>query len=903
MTERAWFWNIKMTEKKNRKVRLCAMGLSVVLCLVCFTAGWASDAGPQAEASMRSGDYESALKYFRSALKQDPGSGRFQSGLLRTLRETGAYAEALKQAQVFSKSRVESAPVYLEWGRISKAVGAYPEAERYFRRAIDLVPPGTADYMDAIRELADLLESTGRGEDAAGLWDILIDAYRAGPVSGSRRLGDVAVAASRRGYIHDANDIFIDATDPEIVGDVSLGTLADFGYLFLGKYYVTDAIDVFRDCLKINGSYPDALIGIALANKGDNDFEAEVNARAALSVNPNFVPAFSLLAELAMDEENPETALEMIQKALEVNPSDLHSLSLLAVYHYLNSNLSDFAGIEKKIIDINPAYGEFYYRLAEQLVSRRKYRESVDFYRKAVALNPKLWIAYTGLGMNLTRIGEFEAGRSAIEKAFDGDGFNERAYNSLELFDTMDNFVQSRSEHFIFRIFREDAQVLSGYASDLAEEAYEKLTRRYGFEPEGPIQLEIFPDQKGFAVRALGLPGLEGALGVCFGKVIAMFSSRAKEDGPLNWGTVLWHEFVHVLTLQMSSHNIPRWYSEGLSVYEEWRARPGWGDALEAGFVRAYKEGRLLKASELNSGIVRPKDPEQIVLSYYQAGLVCEMLEDKYGFDKIRQSLLLFGRNEPPEEVFLQAFGLDARTLDAEYDRFLDLRYKEIASRLFFRDSGKPGYTADAGRPEREELENRLEKNPDDFYSNLALGTLLAEEGTDSEAEKYLVRAKKLFPQYVRKGNPYEILGRIYLEQDREDEALEVFTAWSRIAGSSGEPLLRSAEIYQRRKDWRSLENVLSRAVFFNPYDPDLQKMLGNAAMETGEWESAESAFRAQLGLDVSDPAGAHYNLARVLFAAGNRPEARREVLRALEIAPSFIEAQELLLKISEAVQ
>jgi tetratricopeptide (TPR) repeat protein len=95
----------------------------------------------------------------------------------------------------------------------------------------------------------------------------------------------------------------------------------------------------------------------------------------------------------------------------------------------------------------------------------------------------------------------------------------------------------------------------------------------------------------------------------------------------------------------------------------------------------------------------------------------------------------------------------------------------------------------------------------------------------------------------------------------------------------------------------------LYRAVFFNPYDPDLQRMLGNAAMETGKWESAESAFRAQLGLDVSDPAGAHYNLARVLCAAGNMPEARREVLRALEIAPSYIEAQELLLKISEAVQ
>ncbi|MEJ2246438.1 MAG: tetratricopeptide repeat protein [Acidobacteriota bacterium] len=903
MTERAGFRNIKMKEKKSRKVRFCAMGLSVVLCLVCLTTGWGSDAEPQAEASLRSGDYESAVKHFRSALKQDPGNGRFQAGLLQTLRETGAYREALEQAETLQNPGVESAPVYLELGRISTAVGAYGEAERYFRRSIDLSSSDTVDFMDAVRELAELMEYTGRKDDAADLWETLLDAYRRGPVQGSRRLGDVAVAAWRRGYIYDARDIIMDATDPRIQQEVSLAALTDFGYQFLEKYNFTDALDVFRDCLEINEFYPDALIGISLGKRGENDFDAEVYARAALKVNPNFVPAFNLLAELAMDEEKPEAALQEIQRALAVNPSDLHSLSLLAIYHYFNSHLSEFAGIEQKIIDINPAYGKFYYLIAEQLVSRRKYRESVDFYRKAINLNPELWAAYTGLGMNLTRIGEFEAGRRAIDKAFDGDGFNARAYNSLELFDTMDNFVQSANGHFILRISKEDAPVLSGYASDLAEEAYEKLTRRYSFEPQGPIQLEVFPDHKGFAVRALGLPGLEGALGVCFGKVIAMFSTRAIEDGPLNWGTVLWHEFVHVLTLQMSHHNIPRWYSEGLSVYEEWRARPGWGDALEAGFVRAFKEGRLLKASELNSGIVRPKDPEQIVLAYYQAGLVCEMLEEKYGFDKIRQSLLLFGRNTPPEEVFLQAFGLDARALDAEYARFLDLRYKEIASRLFFRDAGKPGNAADARRPEREELERRLERNPDDFYSNLILGSLLAEEGSDSEAEKYLVKAKDLFPQYVRKGNPYELLGRMYLEQDREDDALEVFTAWSRIAGSSGDPLFRSAEIYRKRQDWTGLENVLSRAIFFNPYDPDVQKMLGNAAMEIGNWTSAASAFRAQLGLDVSDPAGAHYNLARVLFAAGNTPEARREVLRALEIAPSYIEAQELLLKISEAVQ
>jgi len=136
-------------------------------------------------------------------------------------------------------------------------------------------------------------------------------------------------------------------------------------------------------------------------------------------------------------------------------------------------------------------------------------------------------------------------------------------------------------------------------------------------------------------VRTLGLPGL-GALGVCFGQVVAIDSPRARKIGSFNWGATLWHELAHVITLQMTNHNIPRWYSEGLSVYEERRARPGWGDDLSPAVVRAYQEGKLLKVSELNAGMMRPRVPEQIMLSYYQASLFCELIEKKFGFERFR---------------------------------------------------------------------------------------------------------------------------------------------------------------------------------------------------------------------------------------------------------------------------
>jgi cellulose synthase operon protein C len=307
----------------------------------------------------------------------------------------------------------------------------------------------------------------------------------------------------------------------------------------------------------------------------------------------------------------------------------------------------------------------------------------------------------------------------------------------------------------------------------------------------------------------------------------------------------------------------------------------------------------LLKASMLNSGIMRPEKPEQIGLSYYQAALFCEMIEEKYGFERIRQSLLLFAENKPVEEVFLRTLGLDSAALDAAYDQYVDSKVKQIAAYLNFTGPEQP----EEGGQSKEKLERMLQINPDDFFSNLRMGALLRKEGANGAAETYLKKAQELYPEYIEPGNPYQILGEMYLGSNREGDALTEFESWSRQDGESTIPLLKAAEIYAKRKDWDSITRILALAVFVNPYDLEMQRKLGEAAMESGKWTSAVAAFRSIAGMNPSDPAGAHYDLARALLASGKRPEAKREVLRSLEIAPSYKPAQKLLLKMSGANQ
>lgn len=872
------------------RVKLIPIAMGFCLGVACCSAFRpdAQESHARGREMLRSGQYEEAIEQFETALKSSPDHEGSQTGILEALRETGRYELAQKRAEGFPAAREAAAGLHVEMGRILAARGEYTESEKHFRRAIGL---GGDRRLAASRELAALLEETGRRSDAESIWRQVLEEYKKRQLRGSEALGIAALAAWRLGYAQDAKDLFLDATSGS---DASLRALADFGFLFLEKYNSSDAAGVFRDCLKINKRYPDALLGMALAKRFEKSDQTESFARTALEVNPNLVPALTLLAELRMQEEDYERAREFIRKALAVNPKSLEALSLEAVYYLFRSDSDHFAQVERKVLEINRGYGRFYHTLAENLVMRRKYEEAVEFNRKAISLDPKLYAAHASLGINLMRIGEILEGRRWIQHAFDGDPFNVWAFNTLDLLDQMGKFEEARSDHFVFRMAAEDKAALSRYAPKLAEEAYTKLTQRYGFTPQGQIQVEFYPDHAGFAVRTLGLPGL-GAFGVCFGKVIAQDSPRARPTGSFNWGTTLWHEFAHVISLQMSRHNVPRWFSEGISVYEERRARPGWGDDLTALFVKMHKEGKLLSVSELNFGMMRPKFPEQVGLSYYQASLVCELMEERFGFAKIREALLLYAENHSTEEVFRRALGWDMATLDREYAKFLDDRLQTLGSRLNFKRMAEN----EEEYAKKETLSEILKKDPEDFFGNVRMGSILRREKANQAAEVYLKKAQSLFPEFVEGGNPYHLLMDIYLEEGREEDALAQIDGWIRYDENVILPLQKAGEILRKKKNWNELKRVMELQTYIQPADPEVHTALGEAAAETGDWGTAIASYQVLVGLNPIDPASAHFNLARALYGSGKKQEAKREVLRALEIAPHFEKAQQLLLKLS----
>jgi tetratricopeptide (TPR) repeat protein len=93
---------------------------------------------------------------------------------------------------------------------------------------------------------------------------------------------------------------------------------------------------------------------------------------------------------------------------------------------------------------------------------------------------------------------------------------------------------------------------------------------------------------------------------------------------------------------------------------------------------------------------------------------------------------------------------------------------------------------------------------------------------------------------------------------------------------------------------------VLERALYIDPLDRQLQETLAGLWQKLDVPEREVQARAAVVALDPPDRAGALYRLAEAELRAGDRTAARRSVLRALELAPGYDEAQALLLRLVE---
>ena len=497
--------------------------------------------------------------------------------------------------------------------------------------------------------------------------------------------------------------------------------------------------------------------------------------------------------------------------------------------------------------------------------------------RQALAFDSSSVRALGLLGTNELRLGEIEQGRAMLERAFAIDPFNLWHKNTLDLLDQLKTFKTTETSRFRIVAPPEESALLTTYLIPLLDEAYDSLSKRYGYTPRGPVRVELYRRHADFSVRTMGIPGL-GALGVSFGNLLALDAPSSRKRGEFNWGSTAWHELTHAFTLGLSEHRVPRWLSEGMSVFEERRARAGWGAGPTAEFIAAYGSGRLRPVSLLNDGFVRPKFGGEVILSYYEASLVCEMIEKEFGPKALTSMLVAYRDGLTTPQVFERVLKLTPQQMDAKFDAYVRARFASPLRAIVAGDSGK----AVRG----------------DFVTAMRSGADFLQKKQADSARAALERAESLFPDYAGPSSPAEYLAGLANERGDYKEALAQVTRITTRNETAWDANLLEVQLREKLGDSAGVRVPLERLIWISPYDVDLHVKLAELASRAGDHRTALRERRAIVALNPPDPIEARYQLAKELAAAGDAAAARKELLAVLEQAPSFEKGQTLLLEL-----
>ena len=690
-----------------------------------------------------------------------------------------------------------------------------------------------------------------------------------------------ADAARASGDVRAANAFFQTAIK-EYPDDPALR--ARWGELFVATHQGNEAARLFEEALELNDKYAPAKIGLAKIAAGRYEEKTREWAAQVIDDTPDqALEAHLMIARAALEDGAIDAGNDALDTALELaeknKRSPLEIYALKAAVDLLRGTTQ--SPWTQRALSLNPSYGDAYAIPAHFYVITRRYREAIDLLQKAVEIEPDLYDAQSELGVNLLRENRLEEAVQHLQIAYRGDPFSAPIVNTLRLIDSFDNFVVT--EHpakpaapgqnaaanpgVILRLHKDETKVLEPYVLDLVDRTIQTYSKRYGFTLKKPVIVELYPDHDDFAVRIAGLPGI-GLLGVTFGYLVAMDSPTGRADDDFHWGTTLWHEMAHVFTLEATNHLVPRWFSEGVSVYEEWSTGPLKGRHIPLPVFGAIKEGKFLPVAELDRGFIRPTYEAQVIVSYMQGGLICEYIAGRFGQEALERMLDEFRNGKDTAQAIQGALGISPKTFDENFAGYVDMQFGALLPQL------------EAWQEKQGELQETVERGD---------WRLVAAKASE---------AIELFPDYVDEGSAYIAKARAHRELGETALATNTLLEYRKRGGYDPDALIALARSLGDAGRTDESIDVFEDVLMVAPLRAEVHRDFGDRLMAANRPRDALVEYQAFLAMDPQDLAEAHYRLAKTYVALDDKAKGREQLLYALEIAPHYREAQQLLLEV-----
>ncbi len=677
-----------------------------------------------------------------------------------------------------------------------------------------------------------------------------------------------------------------DATNREIY--LATGDLA------LEKHDFEMASKEFQTGLKSHPKDAELLYGLARAYAPSDRQTMVKLINDALKSNPNHVEARLLMVDHLIDAEQYDAAKSSIDEVVKINPRHPEAWAYQSVMAHLKNNAAEEKRCREEALKLWKNNPKVDHIIGLNLSQKYRFAEGAEFQRQALKFDPEYLPAKAQLAQDYLRIGKTDEGWILADEVHRADEYDVTAYNLTTLKGVLDSYATITNQYFIVRMPAKEGPIFGDRVLELLERARTNLCTKYGLELKQPVVVEIFGSQKDFGVRTFGMPDNPGFLGVCFGKVITANSPSAQVSRSANWEAVLWHEFCHVVTLELTRNRMPRWLSEGISVHEERQANPVWGQHMNARYREMVLGEDLTPVSELSGAFLNAKSGLHVQFAYYESSLVVEYLVGKYGMDALRKIL----KDLHDGVTINEAIAKNTQPMDKvekEFAEYAKKLAKGLATTLTF-DRPDPKKALVPGAPTPAVVDQLL-GDPRNYYVLLQKSRALMQEKKWAEAKEPLKKLIEAYPRQIGPESAHYMLAAAHrnLKETAEERAtLEKLAA---IDGEAVDAYLRLMEIGVEQQDWKLVQANADRFLAVNPLLAQPYWFAGKSNEATGNPERAMDAYKRLLQLDPADPAEVHFRLAK-LMTEKNPVGAKEHVLRALEEAPRFREAHGLLLKL-----
>ena len=261
--------------------------------------------------------------------------------------------------------------------------------------------------------------------------------------------------------------------------------------------------------------------------------------------------------------------------------------------------------------------------------------------------------------------------------------------------------------------------------------------------------------------------------------------------------------------------------------------------------------------------------PTQVVVSYFQAGRICDYINSKWGWDTLLAMIHDFSTNVETADVIRKELKVEPAEFDKQFIAWIEADTKNQVKNF------------DEWKSETKVLMEAARKKDNDTVIKMGPGV------------------RDLYPDFVESGNAYELVATAEVAKGDKTAAIDELFRWVHAGGRNPDSILLLGKLLTEANRKKEAVEVLERLNDIYPEADGLHQQLGNLLFDAGNAAGAVREFKSVVLANPVDTAQAHYDLARAYHLSHQDQQAKDELLSALEVAPGFRPAQKLLLELS----